>query len=575
VTDEAVTKSDRWVGRAELLVAICASAAFGIGFGFSFGVDNEVVYLLASLRTLDPALYANDWLVSQTTQYHPAFRLLGALLLAIDHRGWGVAVADVTCAAAGAIFCFMMLRSVSRPRHALPAFLLLLVMMSLTTTHSVQVSYAFDYILQPSTVGSLGLVAAMAFFVSGRWLASGIGLALGGLFHANYAILGFGVFVVAQLLMGTSGLRSRALRQLGPSIPSLLLLAPAIVRTAGKAPPAARDLFFQMRAPHHYVVAGRERDFIPLIAFTLLGIAGAPLLSKRGGSARRLVLLSAALAVGMWFLGALSAVGWGTATQLFPWRLAPFVEIAFQTMFCAGVARAVMDPKRARALPGTSLAAALSGFGLLFLFYGHQKNGTWAPLLAGIITAIAASQIVSLVTALPKLARVRTSTIATRIVVPLLVLTSAAVPMWMVSNDRLKKLPKTSTLLRGLDPIDGELYAFMRDKTPKDAVFLTPPYVEGMRFWGRRAIVVDWKASPIVPTEFLVWVDRLRDVTGFPGFRGARDLGRYDGLDAARLAVLREKYHVQFAVVRRGREGALGRPVVFQNARWTVVDAGR
>ncbi len=552
----------------ELAVAGIASAMFGLGFGFNYGVDNQVAYFLGSLRILDRNLYANDWLVMHTTQYHPAFHLLGALLLAIDRRGWAVAITQVVLCALGAAALYPLLRQVCRRTHALAAFLLLLCLLTLTTTHSVQVSYAFDYILQPSTLGSLGLVAAMPFFVGRRWLASGICFALGGLFHANYLILGVMVFALAQLFLGFEGIVPRAVRQLGPSVPCLLLLTPAILKTAGSGGPEARNLFFTMRSPHHYVVAGHERDFLPLIAWTLLGVGSAVLLLKREGNARRFLVLGTALTVSMWSLGAASAAGWGTATQLFPWRLAPFVELTFQAVFCAALVRAVAEPDCVRRLGPARLSAISVGFGVLVMTLWTRKDSAWPAVLGAFLLLPLLAQ---LAVAGRKPMKPRAIVWARRLA-PFGVLAGALLLFGVLTRPRLAHLKASSNLLREADRFDAELYTFMRSDTPKDGVFLTPPYVEAMRYLGQRAIIVDWKASPIVPTEFMAWLDRLRDVTGQPGFRGAGELGRYDQLDANRLAALKAKYRIDYAVVRRGRERAFAGSLVFSNARWSVVD---
>ena len=43
--------------------------------------------------------------------------------------------------------------------------------------------------MQPSTLGALGSVAGTLFFIEERWFASGLCLAAGGAFHANYLVL--------------------------------------------------------------------------------------------------------------------------------------------------------------------------------------------------------------------------------------------------------------------------------------------------------------------------------------------------------------------------------------------------
>jgi hypothetical protein len=117
-----------------------------------------------------------------------------------------------------------------------------------------------------------------------------------------------------------------------------------------------------------------------------------------------------------------------------------------------------------------------------------------------------------------------------------------------------------------------ELYEWMRDKSPKDALFLTPPRAESMRFHGERAIVVDWKSNPVSPDEVMEWYKRLSDVLGHP-LRGWVDLDSYKSMDQARLEKLRGQYGLDFAVIHRGHEGAFhGFPVAYSNAAFTVLD---
>jgi hypothetical protein len=112
----------------------------------------------------------------------------------------------------------------------------------------------------------------------------------------------------------------------------------------------------------------------------------------------------------------------------------------------------------------------------------------------------------------------------------------------------------------------------MREKTGKAAVFLTPPDLEGARLLARRAVVVDWKGTPALPSETLAWFRRLTDVTGRPNFRGPADLAGYDEMDAERFERLRARYAFDYAVVRGGRAGALsGYERSYENAGFVVL----
>ena len=88
---------------------------------------------------------------------------------------------------------------------------------------------------------------------------------------------------------------------------------------------------------------------------------------------------------------------------------------------------------------------------------------------------------------------------------------------------------------------------------------------------GQRAIVVDWKAVPLIPNELLGWYERLCDVTGRQ-VKGSGDLSGYGSLDPERLSLIVSKYHPEYVVLRRGAERRFGDlPVVYQNSGYSVL----
>jgi hypothetical protein len=151
-----------------------------------------------------------------------------------------------------------------------------------------------------------------------------------------------------------------------------------------------------------------------------------------------------------------------------------------------------------------------------------------------------------------------------------LVLLAALAQLGRDLPEQLEELPERSLLLRDGGPKSDDLYAWMREKTKRDAVFLTPPDVDTFRFYGQRAIVVDWKSTPMVPSELVEWLRRLSDVTGGP-VESRRDLRGYDELDREQLERLKAKYRLDYAVVRRGAERKLGYEPVFRNQRYSVI----
>jgi len=146
-----------------------------------------------------------------------------------------------------------------------------------------------------------------------------------------------------------------------------------------------------------------------------------------------------------------------------------------------------------------------------------------------------------------------------------------AYQLYRVVPDKLETARAKSTLLKEDGGRNDELYRWLREKSPKDAIYLTPPDLEGARFLGQRAIVVDWKAVPLIPTELLEWYERLCDVTGRE-VKGSGDMAGYGSIDPERLARIVNKYHPDYIVLRRGGERRFENlPVVYQNSGYSVL----
>jgi hypothetical protein len=573
---------DRALSVLSIAVAALASLAFGWAYGFTYGVNNQTCYMLHGLRLLDPGLFANDWYTSQTLNFHPTFGYLAWLLLAIGGRGgWAVGIADVVAAAGGAFCVYWTARSLLPGPVALAAFLLTITTMVVTGTRELADSYVFDPIFQPSTVASLAFIAAIPPFVRGRWLLSGVMLAISGLFHANYLALGLVAFGIGHLLLGVEDLKSRslenrALRQLGPSVVALLILSPLFLKAAGGSAAdvaRAQHILFDIRGPHHYHPRGFVGDFFPMLAWHTLALAlGGWLFRREGGSGRRFVAVLLGVLAVVWVGSFFSVVlDVKRVTSLFVWRFAPYADLLAQLVIAATVATLLLAPSASVRASRTSVAIAIaSGVGLcIALTNGGQRLIDWLMRMAGIGAVGLALRL-----ALPHVAR-----LASRIPRPLLLrapwLASVAALwlFWSTVKGPLDAVHAHSNLLTGMAGPETDLYAWIRANTPKESVFLSPPGLERFRLAGERAIDVDWKASTYVASELVEWYRRLEDVSGRRNFRSRDEVVQgYEAMDGARLDMLRNEYHLSYAVVSRGRDTGLGRPVVYSNAHWTVLD---
>ena len=557
-------------------IAAAASVAYGLSFGFTYGVNNQTEYMLGALRKLDPSLLANDWLAAHTLNYHPAFAYLGWLLLAVGGRGgWAVGVATVVAASAGALSLHWLARRLLPAGVALPAFLLTVAAMLATGTRAMAGSYAFDPIFQPSAIGSVALLASLAPFVEGRWLLSGVLLAAGGLFHANYLVLGLATFGLAHLALGWKGIAARALRHLGPSLVVLAVLSPVIFRAVrgGTDVARAQEILFDIRSPHHYHPRSFIGEFYPFLAWQALGLAAGGWVFRRGdGRGRRFGAVILGLLAVVWIGSTLAIVfEMKRATQLFVWRFAPYLDVLMQLLVAATVVNRLLAPGlRLRLTAGVTGACFAGAAGLGIAMTGRSEpTRDWLGWMGGACAlGVALHAIGPFAARMPAPVR----SLATR-AGPWVATAAAALLLALTVKPALDTLRARSNLLTGMPGAETDLYHWIAASTPKDAVFLSPPGLERFRLGSERAIVADWKGVTYAPGELLEWYHRLEELSGRRGLRSREEVvAGYDAMDRPRLERLREEYHPSYAVVGRGREGALGYRSVYGNGQFSVID---
>ncbi len=519
-------------------------------------------------------MLANDW-YSNTLNYHPAFAYLGWLLLAVGGRGgWGIGVATVVAASAGAMGLYALARRLLPPQIHLAAFLLTLAAMLATGTREMASTYAFDPIFQPSMVASAALIASIAPFVAGRYLLSGVVLAVGGLFHVNFLILGLAAFGVAHLILGREGFRDRVLRHLGPSVLVALLLSPVILKGVGGADAArAQQILFEIRSPHHYRPRGYINDFFPFLAWQALGLGlGGWVLRTGEGRGRRFGAVVLGLLAVVW-IGTFGSIVLDSrrVIQLFVWRFAPYIDLLMELLVAATAMRLLLTPRAA-----TRVSLASAGIAVVGGIALTVSLTTRDPATIGWVEEMAAVAVTGVVlrAVMPFTARVWSRVPAlVPFAAPWLAAAAAALVFFGLAKEPLSGLRAHSTLLNGMPGAETDLYAWLRANTPKDATILSPPGLERFRLASERPIIVDWKASTYAPSELVEWYRRLEDVSGHPGLRGRDEVvGGYDAMDRSRLEALRQKYHLTYAVVGRGREAALGHRTVYTNGQFAVLD---
>ena len=556
-------------------IAGVSSAAFAASFGFNYGVGNQVTYLIPALRRLDPGLFTRDWFATRTTQYHPVFTELGASLLRLDRGGWAVALAFTVAVTAAGLSLYLLCRKLVG-RGALATFLLLLALLLATQTRGPALTYVFDRELQPSTLSSACLIGAALAFTAGRGFASSVLIAAGGLVHINFALLCAPALLIAELLLGRRELARRLVVQLALPVLAVLAFLPTLRAAAAPSPDAdlGRHVYLAIRAPHHFQLVSKLIEFLPLLAWHALALAALLPLARRpsGEPFVRLAALAAGLSVVVWG-GTFAGLASERAAALFAWRLAPHTELLFQVLCLAAAVRALLVPSVARLYTPRARSFVLAG--LVAVVSAYVVRHERVP-----VEVLGATALVALVwDAVARRARSEDAPLALRSLwarhAPALLAVGVGVVCIYFAIGPLTRIRQRSSLLAVAPREARGLFAFMRERTPRQALFLTPPDDDSLRFFGERAIVVDWKGNPAVPREVLDWYRRIEDVTGRRGMTHAAELEGYDELDAERLEALRARYGFDYAVVRRGREGALpGYERAFENAAYVVLKVG-
>jgi hypothetical protein len=567
----------RWVHRIpEAGVVGVIAFAFAWQYGFSFATSNQAGYILGALRMIDPGVLAHDWL-TMNGKLFPAFQYVAWALISMDKDGWGMGIANFLSIFAGVLMMYMLVRSVVSTRIALVAFAMIMAVDAITRTHSVAISYLFEGVLQPSSFGTLGWLAGCVLFLRARWLASGIALALGGILHPNFLVLGLPTFGLAHLLLGSKGLAGRALRQFAPSLVMLGFVLPALLDMRSGDVELAQTILFRIRSPHHYFPLAFHADFGPFLAWQMLGLGVGGMFLRRWPPVRRRTTALILPHLAMVWLGTLFTTVFYVpqVVQLFIWRLAPFCDLWMQIIGFGALARFCLHPRAWHRVSSTAVAATAFGLCFLLVDASLKNNTALTHTLLGIVVCVV---VLSLIPRLPMPARLGAIARRARFLVPTrpLLVTVVFLVVWLLAaKDPVRDYRGQSTLLSGFAADEVQMYDWIRANTSKDAVFVTPPDLERFRVMAHRATVVDWKSHPYDPVGVVEWFERLVAVTGKMEIRNKFDAeSAYNGIDAARVERLKQRYGIEYAVVpSRTRQSSLQRyPKVYSNQTYSVLD---
>ncbi|MDX9856446.1 MAG: hypothetical protein RBT76_01495 [candidate division Zixibacteria bacterium] len=524
--------------RAVWPFVVISALLVALRYGFNYGIGNHNTYLLHALRLVDPSVLTHDWLATIDADYHPAFTRLAALLMGLDGSGWMIGLANVVCIGVGVAVIFLIVRAVTGRRNAVMTFLPVAMLTAVGSTYSVSGSYIFSITFQPSTLAGVGYLGAIAAFICKRYLLSGVCAATAGLFHANFLVLTFPAFGLAHLFAGRRQLVRRLLVQLVPSLIPLALLTPLLLgQTESPNAAYARYVFQHVQAPQHYVPMTFLTEFITFGAWCGLGVLGGWRVMRESEPGRLLG------AVGLSFLLLIAIASLLTtivfipvASQLYVWRLAPYVVLICQIFAAAGLVRQLLEDDFplifSRRIALFAVAALL--IGLTFRYHYGEFRMTQVWVLGTLATAfLFVPQLI------PPCTR-RRIFLGVALIIGVW-LTGLLIPA--------SEVVSRSSLVTGLPADEQELYDWAA-QTPDTSVFLIPPRLENFRFNARRAVVVDAKSTPVDPDQVVEWYHRLRIVAGIDTVSGPEEAAAgYRALDSARCAAIDSIFPHEYVVL--------------------------
>jgi hypothetical protein len=523
-------------GGLPLFVALLTVTAHYLRFGYVYGAGDQDELIPSLLHLLDGSLFAQDWLIQTVTSgvnVRTYFLWLTALPSLVLPPWLAVFLLWVGVFISLCYGVYGLARELTRDHVAAALSVPLALVLAVKWTLGDN-SLAYDALVPEGVAWALA-VPAITLFLRRRWVWAGVLLGLAAWFHLlvglqTALVLGAVGLVRAAATADLEGRKLRAdfedLARFGGAfvLAALPILIPvalqqfAIGSEVGEAVPSFY-IHAEFRNPHHHLFFAfapeRHLRFWPLV---VLSLAGGVVLARRGAlrHGRKLV-------VGGVVITALCALA-VLFVEIVPVEFVAKLQFFKLTVLVALVASILLSGALVHFLPPALRHAA---DGLL----DYRRAGLVATVvLVGLVGVLA---------------------------------------VWGASRPGALLHP----LRHQASPL-GEVEAWARAQTAKDALFAIPPSVSTFRTFARRAVVADFTGFVFTDAAMQTWFRRLMDVapidppeTGI-GVKPVLDAA-YHRLGPADWRRLRSGYGVDYAVVRRSERG-LPFDVAFENEAWMV-----
>jgi len=141
-------------------------------------------------------------------------------------------------------------------------------------------------------------------------------------------------------------------------------------------------------------------------------------------------------------------------------------------------------------------------------------------------------------------------------------------------ESKLSKLFRPKIHLSDYSGDNIEIAKYIKQMTPKNAIFLTPPAFGELRLIGERAIVIDFKAFVFHEPEMIQWKERLLDCYGVPKYSGVDAEREFDNnyktIKDSQIKYLRTKYNISYAILYKQTKTSFS--IIDENFTYKLVE---
>ncbi len=487
-----------------LCVALIARAALGLA---PFPSVDDYAYGALALHAMDPSLFPRDDLLLGFSNHALIYTTLFRVFTHTVGVGAGFAIATLLLSLATALGVLALLRALGGKGFATPLVFALVVLVSMPGIGRGAYGGLFGNQFHGQWLSLCVLLFAFAALLQQRVLTTGLLLAAAAYAHPMVAMHGAFAVLCAGLANGRSGLlftaRVAAISAVA-SVPMMIYIATnqPISLPAPDVPAwTIVNDGLRFRAPHHYLLSVLALFLVG--AWTLVGALSA------WGRARTALGILAGLAA----LQALGALIYALEPPLINAQLSLLAHIFDLTrssplligfaamLYAAALERGLRDglaqmesDERFRLVTATTLVLAM-----LFI------NGTpigWLVAGASIGTVMLAQREASFR--------------------PVLALWAVAAVALTWDSARI------TTIYAPLESSETELYTWAAEQTRDSTLFITPPSMQGFRYYAKRSQFADFKLfSMAQPSQGWAVRQRLeliaapddstREAVGWPG----------------------------------------------------------